>query len=337
MKLPFLSPPAATRSTGSRDYSFDNIRGFLIICVVLGHFLEVCPMFKGSHSIYRVIYSFHMPAFIFLTGYFAHFSRKKIVFSWFVPYLVFQTIYILFDNAVYHTQTPLQYTTPHWILWYLLTGTFYQALVPLYDKKTTRHQLTCLICVFFIAIAVGYDSTVGYYASLSRFLVHQPWFVLGLYCRRYVRKGQIPQETANLYVSVFSAVAVLLSVLGVYLSGLSEKVMFGSYSYASLGYTPLVRIAVMLVALVWIVLLMYGLRPLTNRRIFLLTYIGQNTLPVFLLHGLVVKVVPHFYPQLISSPIRVGLLTIAVVLLFGNRFCNGMIRLITFDWLKKYI
>ena len=61
-----------------RDYKMDNIRFFLIFCVLLGHFLE---LFVGAFSsdLYKIIYSFHMPAFLFLTGFFARFNRRKIV------------------------------------------------------------------------------------------------------------------------------------------------------------------------------------------------------------------------------------------------------------------
>ena len=52
-----------------RDYSLDNVRFVLIFSVVFAHLLEVCEPFTGSWLIYKFIYSFHMPAFIFLFGY----------------------------------------------------------------------------------------------------------------------------------------------------------------------------------------------------------------------------------------------------------------------------
>ena len=52
----------------TRDYSLDNVRFVLIFSVVFAHLLEVCTPFKGSSLIYKIIYSFHMPAFVFLFG-----------------------------------------------------------------------------------------------------------------------------------------------------------------------------------------------------------------------------------------------------------------------------
>ena len=77
----------------TRYNRFDNIRFILIICVVFGHFLEMIP---GAMSLYlyRIIYSFHMPAFIFISGYFAKYNREKILFTFLYTYLLFLPIYI---------------------------------------------------------------------------------------------------------------------------------------------------------------------------------------------------------------------------------------------------
>lgn len=62
-----------------RDLSFDYMKGFLIFLVVLGH----CPAFilnrEGfdvwSDPLFVFCHSFHMPLFVFISGYF--FAKKK--------------------------------------------------------------------------------------------------------------------------------------------------------------------------------------------------------------------------------------------------------------------
>lgn len=58
-----------------RKYKFDNLRFILMFLVVFGHFLAL----QDEYSLYRFIYSFHMPAFIFISGYFAKYSRRRIL------------------------------------------------------------------------------------------------------------------------------------------------------------------------------------------------------------------------------------------------------------------
>ena len=50
---------------------FDNARAILILLVVFGHMLQ--PYTSGDKylsALYLVIYSFHMPTFLFISGYF---------------------------------------------------------------------------------------------------------------------------------------------------------------------------------------------------------------------------------------------------------------------------
>ena len=81
----------------------DNLRFLLIFLVLLGHFME---LFKGdfTSAFYKIIYSFHMPAFLFLTGYFARFHRRKLVLGLIYPYILFQIFYRIFDGLIYNSK-----------------------------------------------------------------------------------------------------------------------------------------------------------------------------------------------------------------------------------------
>ena len=54
----------------TRDAKIDNLKGILIFLVVFGHLLELVITKGHAKYIYELIYSFHMPFFIFLSGYF---------------------------------------------------------------------------------------------------------------------------------------------------------------------------------------------------------------------------------------------------------------------------
>lgn len=66
-------------SHGKRNYSLDIFKGVLIFLVVFGHFL--LPVKEREYTLFNklffFIYSFHMPAFIFLSGYFYYDSWKR--------------------------------------------------------------------------------------------------------------------------------------------------------------------------------------------------------------------------------------------------------------------
>ncbi len=326
--------PPLTRD--SRDYGSDNLRFFLILFVVFAHLLESAPAFKGSDLLYRTIYSFHMPAFLFLLGYYAKYSPKRILFSWAVPYLSFQTLYILFAENVLKRETQLQYTTPYWILWYLLACLFYLLLIPLYDVAGRGRRLVMLAVSVAVALWVGNETTVGYYMSLSRFLVFQPWFLLG-FCWRREEKLQaiVSKGKARLVLGILSVPLIALSAWFMEKNQVPKALLYGSYSYNYVGHTQKLRGTVMLIALVWIVFLFIVIKPFLTKKIFPITYIGQNTLPVFLLHGFVLRAIPKFHPEWISTPWKVVLVTLAILLVFGNGIAKKVVYVAGFSWLEK--
>ncbi len=80
-----------------RDAYFDNAKLFLMILVVFGHFLQ--PFIDNDplyNDLYYFIFTFHMPAFILISGYFAKSGPKPImslVKKLLLPYIFFQILY----------------------------------------------------------------------------------------------------------------------------------------------------------------------------------------------------------------------------------------------------
>lgn len=60
-----------------RNPLFDNIKIVLIILVVFGHALEEISLGNGYGIIRACIYSFHMPVFILISGYFSRGGDKR--------------------------------------------------------------------------------------------------------------------------------------------------------------------------------------------------------------------------------------------------------------------
>lgn len=131
-----MAQPGGKKLEVKRDPLGDNIRFFLMFTVVLGHLLEIADPFPGSKLIYKTIYSFHMPIFIFLQGFYGKKGFRRFLFRWAIPYLVWQSAYIFFDRLVLGGRAQVQYLTPYWLIWYLLAGAAYQLLIPLYSRKS---------------------------------------------------------------------------------------------------------------------------------------------------------------------------------------------------------
>lgn len=84
----------------ARDYHIDNIKGILIFLVVLGHLLGYLQEIHASFAtgVRTFIYFFHMPGFIFMSGYLAkgflqkqYKAEKLLSFAW---------LYLLFKDSI---------------------------------------------------------------------------------------------------------------------------------------------------------------------------------------------------------------------------------------------
>jgi len=55
----------------TRNLYFDNMKFILIFLVVLGHFANLHRLLPIMGGLNNAIYSFHMPLFIYISGYFS--------------------------------------------------------------------------------------------------------------------------------------------------------------------------------------------------------------------------------------------------------------------------
>lgn len=316
--------------TRCRDHGFDNIRALLIICVVIGHLLEMRTGFSAGEGLYKVIYSFHMPVFLFVCGWFARFDRRTLLLGLLAPYLILQTAYIFFHSRLFQTDVVIQYTTPYWLLWFLPALFVYRMLLPLYDVSSDKQRILGLLAALAISLIVGYDETIGYELSLSRILVFQPWFMLGFYARNKVIK---PMCFAGKLV--LTAVLVILSTILV-LSPVTGDMLYGSHNYAALNYGIGTRLFSAAIAFAWIAFFCLVVRPLAGMRIPLLTALGRNTLPVFLLHGFMVRYIGRRCPEMIDTPVGVIVTALLILMITGNSVTAALFRRVLPDgWISR--
>lgn len=163
-----------------RDNYFDNLRGFLIICVIIGNSLEyISPSGVNPHYLILFLYMFHMPLFTFISGYFCKKSKRstveKVVDTTKI-YLFAQTFYFIFNRYVLNrTSVKFQLLYPSWTLWYLLALIVWYVLSD-YIKNYKRAFILSLAA----SLIIGFDGSVGTYASVSRIFFFMPFFIAGM-------------------------------------------------------------------------------------------------------------------------------------------------------------
>ncbi len=63
-----------------RLYYYDNLRLLLIFLVLFGHFCEISANYTAYGSLLKfIIYIFHMPLFVFISGLFYSGNKEKVI------------------------------------------------------------------------------------------------------------------------------------------------------------------------------------------------------------------------------------------------------------------
>lgn len=170
----------------NRDPFLDNAKYLTIVLVAIGHVWD--PLRDDSRmagALYFVLYCFHMPAFIIVSGYLSRsFSGtprqiKRLVTGVAVPYVVFQTVYTFFMRwASDNPDREFHYQEPGFALWFLIALFVWRLTTPIW--KTLRWPVPISLA---IAVAVGVTPTVNSDLNLMRLVSFLPYFVLGLQLR----------------------------------------------------------------------------------------------------------------------------------------------------------
>lgn len=251
---------------------WDNLKGILILLVVLGHLLEKLPGGRDS-AVYKMIYLFHMPLFVFCSGFLASFSPGKIIRRLLLPYLIFQAVGCIGNGQ------PLQLHTPVWILWYLPALAAWQCTIPLLDRIPQRLRPAAIPACILCACIAGFVPQIGYPAALSRIIVFYPYFAAGYLFKPQLRKfaERAPAKLRPAAIAILLACACVFIAAAPYIrpewlyEADSYRAAGSSWAFRALHYllAPLPALSVML---------------LTPRRISRIGAWGRCTLPVYLTH-----------------------------------------------------
>lgn len=176
----------------SRDLQFDGLKFILIFLVVLGH-LTFNDYGIGVKS---MVYSFHMPVFVFLSGYFTSLSSDRDTrIKW-----LKQTLYLLiFAHVAQHLLLILMgltsslingysfqissvlnkrsFIVPAFTLWYLASLIYWRIATWTIGDKVNDIVLFVVSCI--VAILAGFIPLNNEF-SFQRAFSFAPFFVLGV-------------------------------------------------------------------------------------------------------------------------------------------------------------
>ncbi|KRF37054.1 hypothetical protein ASG94_06675 [Nocardioides sp. Soil805] len=261
----------------------------LVVFVVIGHSWGLLEKTQGSHWAYDFLYLWHIPAFVFVSGYLSksfEWDRrrlKNLVYTLLVPYLLFEpALYYYRVTVVDETEPGTLWLEPHWTMWYLIVLLMWRLVTPILKL----HWL-------FLPLSVVVSVLGGFWNTdllmLPRFLGLLPFFVLGLHLK--------PRHLKHLD-DVWVRIAAVPALVGMAVAALftdawaQTAFLWYDAGYEDVGIDPVIafqtRLTVMALGLVGA----FSVLALVPRRsLGWFTVMGGATMVVYLFHGFVIKTV----------------------------------------------
>ena len=278
-----------------RDAKFDNLKLFLIFCVIMGHlgnrFASKSDMIASAQL---WIYLFHMPAFVYVSGLFSKRSIDGAKWEKAAAYLflyLFMELLPIAKGILLGGVDSLSVDFLHenGVAWYALGMMEWFIIAILVRRVHPAYVLTISLC---LSLAAGYLSQIGAFLSLKRGIVFFPIFYLGYLTD--VKK--LTQWSRKLPVRIVAVVLLLVSLAAcfAFLDTLSPwRLLFRAKSdYSAIQTAISVRWGWLWRILFYLIsmALTGALIAVMPSKKFFFSILGAKTLPIYVFHQHLIRV-----------------------------------------------
>jgi len=330
----------AVSDNKGRLYFFDNAKFILIFLVVLAHSIS---SIKGNAFVsvtWAVINYFHMPAMIFISGFFAkrYISKSREikvqrVVTYTILYFAAQVCFFLFQKFVLGENISSSMLTARPATWFLQCLIGWHVMLPVLNYFKPKHVL---IVGVLLGLLIGYENDVAHFLSLSRLFVHLPFFMAGYYIKQeHIDKLHARKGIQWIALAIFAAVTAFCAIW--------PKTIISTLIGCKTPYAKIPFVRDMPQALQWsarlgfyavAAALVFAFLMLVPRGKAIFTSLGKETLSVYVLHIFLYLTNRHFkWYLLFNSPGGIALLcliALALTVLFSLKPFT-----LPFHWLQN--
>lgn len=343
-----------------RIYKFDNVKFIAILFVVVGHCIEgyvdknTSDMFN---SLYIFIYSFHMPLFIFLFGLFtkrqtkeSKFDVNKFTFFIFLGFLL--KAYRVIIGKITHSSPNFGVLGTSSIEWFLFVIAFYMLVCYLIRQV---HPGIIIPVTIVLGCLIGFvnfqDISIIVHKSqdflyLGRFFVFMPFFFIGYYLT--------PEKILNFTSKLYVRIPAIICFIAYFILCFRELPLVFQFKKLFTGRNPYSLVKIdnccvqhRLIAYIISAILVLGIICiLPNKKIPLISSMGQNTLSVYFWHNPIISLVKYLglfsLFESLGDPLwktLVFVFAIALTLILSTKICSYPINKLSeiFSLLHKEI
>lgn len=299
-----------------RKIYWDNIKGLLIVLVVFAHCLFDLQDRRFNNMLVDGIYYFHMPAFVFVSGYFSkskHSRSCEVYLKFLFAYICMISIWIFYD--VYKGNIPHLLST-YRSEWYLVALIIWRLVTPYLSKAKWIVPLSVLF-----SLAAGFWPDIGGNSTLAinKIVTFYPFFIAGYLLSEDAVHKLREQSTVRKIVRggiLFTLVFVGELVTHKFLNITDHDLLPNSYLNVGL-VEPLARLSIILISMAFI---FATLLIAPDRKVPILTKAGRNSLVIFLVHRPFTLVFAKIFSSIATwqQILLAGLCSLLAAIVFGS-------------------
>lgn len=298
----------------------DYLKGFFILLMVIFH---LHPVGESYPTLVDAVYTFHMSAFLIISGYLTNVEKdfkefKKVLLRLIIPYIIFETIYlfaIIFLGKMVGASNTIEncdlsyflfklFECPIGTYWYLHTliicsSVYYLIYRLLRLKEVIGFLLTAIILygLTFVIVSLNWENVI--------------YFLVGMYI---LRSGR---NFCDVIKPSFFAVLPLIILF-------SSSDNFVRGSMAGIAIT-----------LLTISFMLYAYKYCPDRINGTLCYLGENSLSIVVFSPIFTVTTKLFVPYFMFDPTRIAFVLFALLFIVSSSLLCA--RICDYLNISKYI
>lgn len=274
----------------NRNFSFDALKLLAIFLVLWGHAIQYLSSANYvENEVYRIIYSFHMPLFMVISGYFSLNSMKNNV----VPFIQKKSIQLILPCATWSIillllggiqqnikclpqEFIIKYIETFHLNFWFLKSAFLCYIIIYIGNKLIKNEI-----VFYILSFILVELTMDFYRMHTMY----PSFIVGIILRKY---QNIWQGKTQITVGVIIAFILLLIFWDEHLFT-STKILFNN-RLSDFLFNCIYKLLIGLAGALAIIFTFNNIfNKITNNFILSICKMGQYTLGVYILQTIIIE------------------------------------------------
>ena len=318
-----------------RSTYWDNIKGLLMLLTVFAHILfQLQDRSEVFNTTVDLIYMFHMPAFVFVSGFFGKSERSHS----FESILKLILLYFVFNSIMGFIYGFYSLLHPMYSYWYLIA---------LIVWRLTAHHIARFkeinLILFIIALFAGFYPSIDNTFAAARIIGFYPYYMSGYLLSKEKSDVLTSKKYAKRAAIGFGAAAAsaLIAVWAYsYFDFTDSALQMGAYDDPIGAFGRIVLYIIAFLAI-------YALRCFSvERKIPFLTMFGRNTLWIFILHRPLTLLLSDYMTKVpVVWVIIISVLAaVAICIILGNditaklmnRFADGCTEIFNSSEKKKF-